>query len=187
MSCMLKFSAGGVPEIFPILATDMLHLQSTGEAMMAPLVAERQSPTFIGTALKPDRTPFYLCTIVPASADRASAKWNGAFFAPFGVGDVVGSVEVNPEVLSISVKARLMANGEELVSAEWEIIGTSTNTANNAALIRSVTITNPGWHDPADVRRCVALHAPQRVFGEPKAVVAMQCGVAAACLIEAIC
>jgi hypothetical protein len=80
-----------------------------------------------------------------------------------------------------------MANGEELVSAEWEIIGTSTNTANNAALIRSVTITNPGWHDPADVRRCVALHAPQRVFGEPKAVVAMQCGVAAACLIEAIC
>ena len=54
-------------------------------------------------------------------------------------------------------------------------------------MIRSIKIAAPGPHDSNDIRRCIALHAPQRVFGEAKALIAMQCEVAVACLIEAIC
>jgi hypothetical protein len=186
MSCMMKRGLGGTPEIFPISAADMLSLQNSAREQMAPLVAG-ESPVFVGTALKPDGTPFYLCTMVPDSARAGSTQWKGAFFAPFGVGDVIGSVEGYPNVASISVKARLMARSDELVSAEWEVIGTVADTVNNSALIRSIRVINAGPHDSGDVRRCIALHAPQCVFGEAVAVVAMQCGVAAACLIEAIC
>ena len=74
-----------------------------------------------------------------------------------------------------------------LVSVDWEIRGNQGTRPNKASLIGSVTINDPGPHDPDDIRRCVALHAPLRCFGEPRAIVAMQCGVAAACLLEAIC
>jgi len=99
---------------------------------------------------------------------------------------------------SISVKARLLLDerGNPAVftpgravhaSVDWEMRGTQATRANKAALMVSVTIGNPGPHDPGDIRRCVALHAPQRSFRLPQSIVAMQCGVAAAALLEAIC
>ena len=165
----------------------------------------------IGAALKPDGTAFYLTTIAPDFGLTANpvGQWRGGFCAPFGVADVVGIVEGDlaepgAKPTTIRVKARLVLDaggnalksnrdakaergGTVLVSVDWEIRGSQATRPNKAALIASVTINDCGPHDSADIRRCVALHAPQRSFGEPRAIIAMQCGVAAACLLEAIC
>ena len=143
----------------------------------------------IGAALRADGTPFYLSTLAPELAAALEAPWQGAFYAQFGVGDVVGKVMGDPtqSMASVTVSARLLVAGKEHVSAEWEVIGSKISTPSKMAMIRSIKIAAPGPHDLNDIRRCIALHAPQRVFGEAKALIAMQCGVAVACLIEAIC
>ncbi|MGH7066212.1 MAG: hypothetical protein ACREEU_00325 [Acetobacteraceae bacterium] len=191
---MIAVLPGGIPEIFPAPIELMRALEAEGlRAMTATIDLPLGAPEvqqYIGSALKPDRSPFHLTTLAPQLAPSLEARWRGAFFAPFGIGDVLGTVEGDPgkpPFVSLTVKARLLVGGEEHVAVEWEVIGTQITTLNKAALIRSVRILNHGPHEPSEIRRCVALHAPQRVFGEPRAIVAMQCGVAAACLIEAIC
>jgi hypothetical protein len=211
---MVASIQGGDPrrEIFPIPADRMADLGRIGLAEIFDLLGVRglielphNTAQHLGAALKPDGTPFYLTTIAPdfgAVADP-TGQWRGGFFAPFGIGDIVGTVEgnlVSPGALptTIKVKARLLldAGGNPptpvrvrapYISVDWEVSGSQATRPNKASLIGSVTINDPGPHDQADIRRCVALHAPQRSFGEPRAIVAMQCGVAAACLLEAIC
>ena len=214
MSCMVAAIQGGEPrrEIFPIPIESMAALYTMGLAEICALLGVQHlgelhlnAAHHVGAALRPDGTPFYLSTIAPdfgADADPVG-QWRGGFFAPFGIGDIVGTVEghlVAPGALptTMTVKARLFldagGNPPSLtlgraahVSVDWEVRGNQATRPNKASLISSVTIHNPGPHDPADIRRCVALHAPLRCFGEPRAIVAMQCGVAAACLLEAIC
>ncbi|MGH7103433.1 MAG: hypothetical protein ACREFJ_13655 [Acetobacteraceae bacterium] len=194
MSCMIAFLQGGIPEIFPVPIELMRALETEGLRAMTEMIdLPHGAPAvqqYIGSALKPDRSPFHLTTLAPQLAPSLDARWRGAFFAPFGIGDILGTVEGDPgkaPFVTLAVKARLLVGGEEHAAVEWEVIGTQITTLNKAALIRNVNILNHGPHDSSDIRRCVALHAPQRVFGEPRAIVAMQCGVAAACLIEAIC
>ena len=214
MSCMIAPIQGGNPqrEIFPLAVDRMQDLHGMGLAEMLQalgvpgLNALARNPTqHVGAALKPDGTPFYLTTVAPEFEDMANptGKWQGAFFAPFGVADVVGTVEgelLSPGALptSLRVKARLLrdpgdnpskaAPGRKaLVDVEWEVSGSQATRPNKAALIGSIRINDPGPHLADDIRRCVALHAPQRVFGEPRAIVAMQCGVAVASMLEAIC
>jgi hypothetical protein len=193
MSCMLVSSQGGRPEIFPLPVDQMHLLQTAGNQAMTAVLGRRLAipvVQYVGTALRPDGTPFYLTTKAPDPASGLAGVWRGAFFAPFGVGDIVGTVSGDTSaapIIALTVNAQLAIGGVERVSAEWVIDGTQATPPNIAALIRTVTIMNSGPHDPDDIRRCIALHAPQRVFGEPKAIVAMQCGVAAAALLEAIC
>jgi len=214
MSCMIALLQGGDPtrEIFPISTDQAADLQATGAAEMLYLLGVQAlgellfKPTqYVGAALKPDGSAFYLTTIAPDFGGVADpvGQWRGAFFAPFGVGDIVGTVEgdlASPgkKPTSIKVKARLLLDqgGDGLTQArgravqasvDWEVAGSQATRPNKASLIRSVTIHDPGPHDRDDIRRCVALHAPQRSFGEARAIIAMQCGVAAACLLEAIC
>jgi hypothetical protein len=214
MSCYVAPLQGGDPrrEIFPVSVDLMARLHSMGMAEICGLLGVKLlselplgAAQHVGAALKPDGTPFYLTTIAPDFGTTANpvGAWRGGFFAPFGVGDIVGTVEgdlVGPGALptTIKVKARLLldagGNPPKLagarvayISVDWEMHGNQATRPNKAALIGSVTINDPGPHDAADIRRCVALHAPQRSFGEPRAIVAMQCGVAAACLLEAIC
>jgi hypothetical protein len=192
---MIALLQGGDPtrEIFPISTDQAADLQATGAAEMLYLLGVQAlgellfKPTqYVGAALKPDGSAFYLTTIAP--------DW---------VGDIVGTVEgdlASPgkKPTSIKVKARLLLDqgGDGLTQArgrgvqasvDWEVAGSQATRPNKASLIRSVTIHDPGPHDRDDIRRCVALHAPQRSFGEARAIIAMQCGVAAACLLEAIC
>lgn len=159
-------------------------------AMIDRLGAAAEHEQYIGSALKPDRSPFHLTTLLSPTGASPDLRWWGSFFAPFGIGDVLGTVESRPETgdfVTLAVKAQLRVNNDDLVVAEWEVIGSQITKVNKAALVKTVKILKWGPHQEADIRRCVALHAPQRVFGEPRAIVAMQCGVAAACLIEAIC
>jgi len=214
MSCMIAPIQGGEPgrEIFPIPVADLADLQSMGAREILGLLrvkALKELPAdasqHVGAALKPDGRAFYLTTIAPEFGPTKDpvGQWRGGFFAPFGIGDIVGMVEgelAKPGALptSIKVKARLLldAGGNPrravrgrapYISVDWEVRGSQATRPNKASLIGSVTVNDAGPHDPADIRRCVALHAPQRVFGEPRAIIAMQCGVAAACLLEAIC
>jgi len=214
MSCFIEFLPGGDPrrEIFPLALDRIDNLQSVGKSEILAMLGVAEinelalnASQYIGAALKPDGTPFYLTTIAPdfgRTKDPVGA-WRGGFFAPFGFGDVVGIVEgelLAPGALptTLNVKARLLldAGGNPAtytpgrtphVSVDWVVYGNQATRANKSSIIQSVTIHDPGPHDPADIRRCVALHAPQRGFGEVRAVIAMQCGVAAACLLEAIC
>lgn len=214
MSCMIAMLQGGSParEIFPISIDQVTDLQNTGASAIFRLLGVKgladlaMSPTqYVGAALRPDGSPFYLTTIAPdlgRSADPVG-RWRGGFFAPFGVADVVGVVEGDLAApgkmpTSIQVQARLMLDvgGESLnvdpgrsarVSVDWEVHGNQATRPNKAAIISYVKVIDPGPHLPDDIRRCVALHAPQRSFGEARAIVAMQCGVAAACMLEAIC
>ena len=214
MSCYISALQGGDPsrEIFPLSFERMDELMAVGkEAMFSMLKVKAlkglpfKSSVHVGAALKPDGSAFYLCTIAPdfGNALDPVGTWRGAFFAPFGVADVVGTVEgqlTPPGALptGIVVKARLFLdaggkpmtlakNRAALVSVDWTVRGNQATRPNKAALIESVTVNEAGPHDPSDLRRCVALHAPQRGSGEARAIVAMQCGVAAACLLEAIC
>lgn len=214
MSCLIAAPAGGDPrrEIFPMSLelfdilrqegrnTILQMMQSAGSnAKPEPVVQH------IGAALMPDGSAFYLTTIAPDFGMQTDpvGDWAGGFFAHFGVGDVVGSVQgklASPGAMptTIAVKARLLLDPggnppapsfdrTTHVSVDWVIRGNQATRTNKAAMIDTVTIHAPGPHDRGDIRRCVALHAPQRCFGVPRAIVAMQCGVAAACLIEAIC
>jgi hypothetical protein len=159
--------------------------QLLGKAKLKPAADQ-----YVGAALRPDGSPFYLTTLAPSLAAALASAWQGAFYAPFGVGNIVGTVsgdQGSAPLSTVTVSAVLRVDGKEHVRAEWAMIGQNLTTPNVAALIKSINITNPGPHNPEDMRRCIALHGPQRAFGEPKALVAMQCGVAAACLIEAIC
>lgn len=192
MSCYIAPLAGGTPEIFPMPHSRLQELMQAGEtAMVAALgrnLAE-QAVRYVGAARKPDGTPFYLTTIAPGGDHNPAEGWTGAFFAPFGFGAVSGTVRAAPEaeqVMRVIVGAKLIVQGKEHAAAEWTIYGSQHTTANKAVIIESVAITNPGPHAPEDMRRCIALHAP-RVLGEPRAIVALQCGVAVACLVEAIC
>ena len=216
MSCMVAMLQGGSPqrEIFPIETGSMDDIKSIGLREMqlmlgVSLLSElpQNAVQYVGAALRPDGSPFYLSTIASGFANLANplGDWRGAFFAPFGIGDIIGTVEgclQQPGSLptSITVKARLLVDNGGLpafvenrdranprVSVDWVISGNQATRPNKSSLIHSVTIHQPGPHDPADIRRCIALHAPQRCFGEPRAIVAMQCGVAAAGLLEAIC
>lgn len=195
MSCMIAPLPGGIPEIFPA-PMDLMHkLEAEGlqqmRAMIKSLGAEGEGAQYIGSALKPDRSPFYLTTLLSPAGASPDLRWWGAFFAPFGIGEVLGTVASSPETgdfVTLAVSTRLRVDGdEERVVVEWEVSGSQVTKVNKAALIKSVNVRNAGPHLDTDIRRCVALHAPQRVFGEPSAIIAMQCGVAAACLIEAIC
>jgi hypothetical protein len=214
MSCMIEFLPGGDPrrEIFPLSLDRIDNLESVGRSEILAMLGVGgieqlafDASQFIGAALKPDGTAFYLTTIAPdfGRTKDPVGSWRGGFFAPFGVGDVVGIVEgelLSPGALptSLNVKARLLldAGGNPAVyesgrtphvSVDWVVRGNQATRANKSSIIQSVTIHDAGPHDAADIRRCVALHAPQRSFGEVRAVIAMQCGVAAACLLEAIC
>lgn len=195
MSCMIANLQGGRPEIFPIDVDSLRALQEIGLQTMQAALATRQAAgpevhQYAGVALRPDGAPFYLTTVAPAySLKMTRAPWHGAFFAPFGVGDVHGEVYSEPDgkMVVLKVAARLMVRGAEHAAASWEVLGTQVTAPNKSSLIRAVSVATPGPHDPADMRRCIALHAPEKVFGEPRAIVAMQCGVAVAALLEAIC
>ena len=191
LSCMLKLNQGCKPGIFPLSIIEMDTLHKRGQSFIASLITQAD-PARVGATLRPDGTPFYLCTVAPDGdaglGKEAPSNWKGAFFAPVGVGEIGGIVEaLYGDPTRIKVNARLLVGGVVRVNVSWEVVGTTTDTVNNAAMIDSVTIHDHGPHDAGDIRRCIALHAPQGVFGLPAAVVAMQCGVAAACLVEAIC
>ncbi len=197
MSCMIAPHPGGTPEIFPLPWNDMAALQKSGKAAAKELGlkdADFTKGEYIGAAMKTDGKPFYLWASAPDLKTGESKPWKGAFFAPFGVGNIHGRVEAAPgdkkskfAITQIDVAAELKIRGKTSVAASWTVIGSQLTVPNKAAMIKSVAVENPGPHDIDDVRRCIALHAPDRVLGEPRAIVAMQCGVAAACLIEAIC
>lgn len=194
MSCMIAPLPGGIPEIFPARIDLMHKLEAEGlqemRAMIRSIGAEGEDAQYIGSALKPDRSPFHLTTLLSQDKVRPDVKWWGSFYAPFGIGEVLGTVQCSPDgnLVTLAVNTWLRVDGdEEHVAVDWEVRGSQITKVNKAALIKRVNVRHAGPHVEADVRRCVALHAPQRVFGEPSAIIAMQCGVAAACLIEAIC
>lgn len=216
MSCMFAPIQGGSPmrEIFPLPLDDVDALCKLGETEMRGMLGisaikdlDRAPLTyaqFFGAALKPDGAAFYLTTLAPAATGTPQGIpfWRGAFFAHFGVGDIVGTVEgtlqgpSEPTLLTVAAELRLDEGKARAApspqrtaeaSASWTVHGSQATRANKLGLIGKVDVTNRGPHDPADIRRCIALHAPDRAFGELRAVVAMQCGVAAAALIEAIC
>jgi hypothetical protein len=194
MSCQVALLQGGNPEIFPIPIKMLRAVSDDGlKAMASALGTKSPKPPvepYAGASLRPDGSPFYLATVAPSLEAALVGVWQGAFYAPFGVGNIVGTVLGDPgatDIVTITVNAELRVDGKEHVKVEWVMIGQKATTPNKAALIKSISIPNPGPHDPDDIRRCIALHGPQRSFGEPRAIVAMQCGVAAACLIEAIC
>lgn len=212
MSCYFVSPQAASLEILPMQVSRMDDLRLHGLKQMLAYLGKSaigelalNCKQFVGGALKPDGTAFYLTTIAPeiGREENPVGNWTGSFFAPFGVGDIIGTVEADiraPGALPVvmKVKAQLLpdAGGElaatplsrtPIASVEWEVLGSQATRSNNGALIKSITIHDAGPHDPEDVRRCIALHAPQRGFGMTQAVVAMQCGVAAACLLEAIC
>jgi hypothetical protein len=169
-----------------------------GEAMAGELNVDLKAlapplQQYVGFTRRTDGEPFYLTTLAPVSFESVKkAAWSGAFYAPLGYGHVIGTVECEASsgvTAYFFVKARLFVGAAETVAANWRVLGPdqSVSPGNLAALIDRVQITRPGPHDAADMRRCIALHAPAAAWGEPRGLVAQQCGVAVACLIEAIC
>jgi hypothetical protein len=211
---MIQALQGGEPrrEIFPLALDDMEALAKTGiehilYRLEVPSVAKLplKPNALVGAALRPDGTAFYLTTVAPDLGRTRDplGRWRGGFFAPFGVADLVGTVEGDlrkPGAMPTSIRvaawllmdagkpsAKPKPDREAVVSVEWEVIGNQATRQNKACLIGPIVIHDKGPHDAADLRRCIALHAPQRAFGEARAVIAMQCGIAAACLLEGIC
>ena len=214
MSCMFAPIPGGSPpQIFPIEDCRMDDLLNFGRAEILAMLGKASigavgegCKQFIGAGLRTDGTPFYMTTIAPKDIGREEdpeGYWSGGFFAPFGVADVVGKVEctlVKQAPIEVHVTAMLLpdpggnplptithGSRAAIVSVEWTVYGNQATRANKGALIKNVTVHNAGPHQSDDIKRCVALHAPQHCFGFSQSVVAMQCGVAAACLVEAIC
>ncbi|MEM9104989.1 MAG: hypothetical protein AAGC96_04975, partial [Pseudomonadota bacterium] len=149
---------------------------------------------FVGAATRADGTPFYLWITAPDLETGQQKPWTGAFFAPFGVGEIHGLVKAVPgnksddfAITELDVTAKLVVRGKTHAEASWQLIGSQHSLPNKAALIQGVKIVDAGPHDADDIRRCIALHAPQMALGEPRALVSMQCGVAVSALIEAIC
>lgn len=199
MTCIIASIQGGNPEIFPIPVDAHHDLEQGGRLAMAAALGmeandvvrmEPRVEQFIGSALRPDGSAFYLTTLAPKIDDCITNPWRAAFFSPFGIGDIAGTVTGTPterQITTLTVDARLSVEGETRVSVSWSVIGSQRTAPNKSALINSIRIIEAGPHHAEDIRRCIALHGPQRIFGEPRAIVAMQCGVAAACLLEAIC
>jgi hypothetical protein len=160
-----------------------------------PSLAQATAPAieqFVGAGIRPDGRPFYLTIVAPDAALQKDAAWSGAFFAPCGFFHVAGSVEGRPYAADsslLAVSAALILDGRETVAARWSVIGPSASVTaqNNEAMIQDITIAAKGPHDERDIRSCIARHAPLCAWGVPRTVVAAQCGVALACLIEAVC
>jgi hypothetical protein len=198
MSCVGIAIASGRPVIVPVPLPTIDDLRQTGHTTMTAALGGAFSTLrvpvtqFMGAALRPDGTAFYLTTAAPhAPLTGSITDWVGAFYAPFGICDVSGVVEAvaaGNDVV-VTVDARLNRSGSDYVAAKWSVRGPapSIRQANSTALIETITIINSGPHEAEDIRRCIALHARQVVWGEPQTVVAGQCGVAVGCLIEAIC
>lgn len=205
MSCMIAALPGGSPEMFPIPFKTFMELRDSGRVAATGFglkTEQMDSQEFMGATTRTDGTPFYLWSTAPSLEDGLQNDWTGTFFAPFGVGNLYGRVDVQPgqvkekpedkvedeyAITTLSVEARFSVKGKDAVVAKWTVIGSQLTVPNKMALIQSVDVVDSGPHSKEDIRKCIALHAPQRVLGEPRAIVAMQCGVAAACLIEAIC
>ncbi len=198
MSCMIAALPGGSPEIFPIPVKSFMKLRESGinVAKGFGLKSKQiESEEFFGATTRTDGTPFYLWSTAPSLKVGKLENWSGTFFAPFGVGNLYGHVEAEPgqektdkyAITTLNVEARFEVEGKDLVAAKWTVIGSQLTVPNKMAIIKKVKVIDAGPHNKEDIRKCIALHAPQRVLGEPRAIVAMQCGVAAACLIEAIC
>jgi len=199
MSCILAPIPGSAGGSLPLALPVMDDLIVTGgQAMAGELGIDLKAlkpplQQYVGFSRRPDGEPFYLTTLAPISFDSIKkAAWSGAFYAPLGYGHVVGTVKSDASsgtVAYFSVDAKLYVGTTETVAANWRVLGPDQSVAprNLAALIDRVHVTRPGPHDAADMRRCIALHAPAAAWGEPRGLVAQQCGVAVACLIEAIC
>lgn len=201
MSCIIAPIPGGHAGIFPLPLKIMDDIAETGAAIMGKALGQgvkKMKPAgeqYIGISRRPDGTPFYLTTFAPFSfqaAQESKTGWSGAFYVPLGYGYLVGTVAgetVSDTQSAFTVKARLYVGDEETVAAKWRVLGPNAHddTPNRMALIDGVEISEKGPHMAEDMRKCIALHAPQAAWGEPKAVVAQQCGVAVACMIEAIC
>ena len=203
MSCILVPIPGGPGGSFPLSLPIMQDLIAAGGAAMAGELGidlkalKPPLEQYVGFSRRPDGEPFYLTTLAPMSfdsikKDTKTVEWSGAFYVPLGYGHVIGTVvsEAGSGTTAyFSVKAKLYVGSTETVAANWRVLGPdqSVPQRNLAALINRVEVTRPGPHDAADMRRCIALHAPAAAWGEPRGLVAQQCGVAVACLIEAIC
>ena len=200
MSCMIAALPGGSPEIFPLPVKSFMELGDNGmrAAQSLGLKKKQLEPEqFIGATTRTDGTPFYLWSTAPTLKAGTEKDWTGTFFAPFGVGNLYGRVDASPgqlddkkdefAITTLKVNARLAIQGKDVVVARWTVIGSQLTVPNKMAMIKSVKVEKKGPHNAEDIRKCIALHAPQRALGEPRAIVAMQCGVAAACLVEAIC
>ncbi|MEX3007984.1 hypothetical protein [Hoeflea sp. TYP-13] len=188
---------GGTPGIFPIPYDLMMNLRGDGINVAKSLglrADEIDDKEFIGAATRADGSPFYIWITAPDLQTGQDKPWRGAFFAPFGVGEIQGLLEAVPgdkkdtfAISALDVTAKLVVEGNTEAEASWQVIGSQHSRPNKAALIRGIKVINSGPHDSDDIRRCIALHAPQVALGEPRALVSMQCGVAVSALIEAIC
>lgn len=199
MSCILLPMPGGFDAGLPLPLPVMEDIIRTGgEAMANELGVDLKamkgpSEQYVGIGRRPDGEPFYLTTIAPSSFETIkNVAWSGAFFVPLGFGHVIGKVDGergSGTTTYFSVKARLLVGTAERVVASWRVLGPHQTVPrkNLAALIDRIEIAQPGPHDAADMRRCIALHAPAAAWGEPRNLVAQQSGVAVACLVEAIC
>lgn len=196
MTCMIAPLPGGQPGIFPIPHDLFDRLRNDGSKAARDLGvggAELEN-FFIGATTRADGAPFYLFITAPDLKTGQEKQWQGAFFAPFGVGEIHGLVKAVPgnksdefAMSKLDVTAKLVVEGKTHAEASWQLIGSQHSLPNKSALIQNVDVTNAGPHEAEDIRRCIALHAPQMALGEPRALVSMQCGVAVSALIEAIC
>ena len=197
MSCMFLPPDCGTQSIQPILPKSMDALRADGLAAIHALNPSLAQATpaveqFVGASVRPDGRPYYLTVVAPEATLQKDASWSGAFYAPCGYFHIAGSVEGGPYTADSSllkVSASLYLAEKETVAAQWTVIGPNANIVaqNNEAMIQDITITAKGPHDERDIRSCIARHAPLYAWGVPRTVVASQCGVALACLVEAVC
>jgi hypothetical protein len=216
MSCYFVPPTGGPAKIFPLLFAELQTIYTDGGDAMAEALRidlKKLKPPqerFIGVSYRPDGEPFYVATIAPFSFEAVFNKeWSGAFYVPLRYGRLVGTVKGEKPGAGSSayfaVDAKLYVGDKKAtkvaIAANWRVLGPrpfergeeaeqqdrKANPGNLMALIDRVEITKSGAHKEDDMRRCIALHAPAAAWGEPKGLVAQQCGVAVAGLIEAIC
>ena len=197
MSCMFLPPDCGTQSIQPIAPRAMDALRADGLATLNALYPSLVQATpaieeFVGASIRPDGRPFYLTVMAPEAALEKDAAWTGAFYAPGGFFHVAGSVEGRPHTAGsslLTVSAALFVAEKEAVAAQWSVIGPNAgvDAQNNEAMIQDIAITARGPHDERDIRSCIARHAPLLAWGLPRTVVASQCGVALACLVEAVC
>ena len=84
MSCFIEFLPGGDPrrEIFPLALDRIDNLQSVGKSEILAMLGVAEinelalnASQYIGAALKPDGTPFYLTTIAPDFGRTKDPVW----------------------------------------------------------------------------------------------------------------
>lgn len=198
MSCMFVAPSGDCDDPGPLPLGAIDELSRTGLDVMQYLLGappEKLKPPaaqFTGAAKRTDGKLFYLSIVAPEFKAGPDAAWSGAFYAPFGHFHVAGSVKgaaAGKEAVTLSVAAKLVLGSKDLVAADWTVLGPKSDLRppNRSCLIKAIKVTESGPHDKRDIRMCIARHAPERAWGEPKTVVASQCAVAVACLVEAIC